>query len=53
MSAGLLDELSIPKAPRLWCCICCKFSFVTSELFVAHLLKMKADIDAQLAKEKK
>jgi len=44
----MLDEVEVPKSPRLFICPCCIFSYRDHGKFIAHCEKMKAQIDAAM-----
>lgn len=49
----MLDEVQVPKPPRLFTCPCCVFSFTGHEKFVAHCEEMKAKIQQAIADSSK
>lgn len=42
----MLDEVQVPKEPRLYTCPCCLLSTRDMTEFLAHLERMKRRIDA-------
>ncbi len=48
MSASMLDEIAVPKEPKVWTCPCCVLGFNDVQAFIDHLERMKARIDGAL-----
>lgn len=50
--ASMIEEIEVPRDPKLWTCGCCKFSFRDVNKFADHLVEMRKKVDADLAAAK-
>ena len=49
----MLDEVQVPaKAPRLYICPCCVFSFSEKAAFLTHCEQVKARIEEAIKKSR-